>query len=161
MKAGGTFGCLVHFAGTPLRVGPRKFAGPVSLSSTVSTDFRLPATAFGLGFDLLALCARRKRESNGLPKRVKGPKKERGRNLRSFPFSTFPQRFFQLVETSVERNERRPEDQRSDAAVASANRPPTLTHSQYSRAVRRRETVIAVAAAAFVLALVLAALRVG
>ena len=46
-------------------------------------------------------------------------------------------------------------------AVASVNRPPTLTHSPYSRAVRRRETVIAVAAAAFVLALVLAALRVG
>lgn len=61
----------------------------------------------------------------------------------------------------MERDERRPEDRRRDAAVASVNRPPTLTHSPYSRAVRRREILIAVAAAAFVLALVLAALRVG
>jgi hypothetical protein len=44
--------------------GPKKFAEPVSLSSTVSADFRLPATAFGLGFDLLALCARRNWQSN-------------------------------------------------------------------------------------------------
>jgi len=65
---------LARFADT-LRVGPKKFAGPVSLSSTVSTDFRLPATAFGLGFDLLALCARRKRKSNAFANRVKGPKK--------------------------------------------------------------------------------------
>src|SRR3954447_6339871 len=89
MKAGGTFGCLVHFAGTPLRVGQKKFAGPVSLSSTVSTDFRLPATAFGLGFDLLALCARRKRESNGLDKRVKGPKKNVAAICEVFLFQHF------------------------------------------------------------------------
>src|SRR5712691_1962701 len=38
----------------------KKFAEPVSLSSTVSADLPLPGTAFGLGFDLLALRARRR-----------------------------------------------------------------------------------------------------
>src|SRR5438094_10632691 len=56
------------------RTGPKKFAEPVSLSSTASADFRLPATAFGLGFDLLALRARRKWESNVSSKRIKGSK---------------------------------------------------------------------------------------
>jgi hypothetical protein len=53
----------------------KKFAEPVSLSSTASADFRLPATAFGLGFDLLALRARRKSQSNVSSKPVKGSKK--------------------------------------------------------------------------------------
>src|SRR5438874_5004412 len=65
---------LVRYRGRTLRVGPKKFAEPVSLSSTASADFRLPATAFGLGFDLLALRARRKWESNVSSKRIKGSK---------------------------------------------------------------------------------------
>jgi hypothetical protein len=46
---------------TPRRIRCRtkEFAEPVSLSSTVSADFRLPPTAAGFGFDLLALRARR------------------------------------------------------------------------------------------------------
>jgi len=41
----------------------QKLAEPVSLSSTLPTNFRLPPTAARLGFDLLALRARRKRDS--------------------------------------------------------------------------------------------------
>src|SRR5438270_12805606 len=56
-------------------VGPKKFAEPVSLSSTASADLPLPGTAFGLGFDLLALRARRKQHTNASSKRVKGSEK--------------------------------------------------------------------------------------
>src|SRR6266513_5033980 len=53
--------------GGPIRNGdPRvavSFAEPISLSSTVLVDLRLPPTALGLGFVLLALRARRARES--------------------------------------------------------------------------------------------------
>jgi hypothetical protein len=58
------------------RAGPKKFAEPVSLSSTVSADLPLPGTAFGLGFDLLALRARRKQHTNVCAKGVKGSKKD-------------------------------------------------------------------------------------
>jgi hypothetical protein len=34
---------------------------------------------------------------------MQGVEKGRGRNLRSFPFSTFPQPIFQRVDSSVER----------------------------------------------------------
>src|SRR5204863_9048730 len=51
----------------PIRSGdPRvavSFAESISLSSTVLVDLRLPPTALGLGFVLLALRARRARES--------------------------------------------------------------------------------------------------
>jgi hypothetical protein len=47
-----------------LSTGPKKFGEPVSLSSTASADLPLPGTAFGLGFDLLALRARRKQHTN-------------------------------------------------------------------------------------------------
>ncbi len=53
--------------------GPKKFAEPVSLSSTASADLPLAGTALGLGFDLLALRARRKQHINVCAKRVKGP----------------------------------------------------------------------------------------
>jgi hypothetical protein len=53
--------------GGPIRNGdPRvavSFAESISLSSTVLVDLRLPPTALGLGFVLLALRARRARES--------------------------------------------------------------------------------------------------
>jgi hypothetical protein len=96
---------LVRFADNALRAGPKKFAEPVSLSSTASADFRLPATAFGFGFDLLALCARRKWESRDVETEGQGVSKGRGRNLRIFHFSTFPQPFLQLVERSVDRSD--------------------------------------------------------
>src|SRR5437763_1088219 len=57
------------------RAGPKKFAEPVSLSSTASADLPLPGTAFGLGFDLLALRARRKQHTNVSRWPVKGSKK--------------------------------------------------------------------------------------
>src|SRR6266545_4347237 len=44
------------------RMGPKKFAEPVSLSSTPPADFPLPRTAARLGFVLLALRARRKQD---------------------------------------------------------------------------------------------------
>ena len=47
------------------------FAEPVSLSSTVSADLPLPGTAFGTGFVLLALRARRKQHTNVCTRRVK------------------------------------------------------------------------------------------
>jgi len=58
------------------RAGPKKFAEPVSLSSPASADLPLPGTAFGLGFDLLALRARRKQQSNVCNKGVKGSRKD-------------------------------------------------------------------------------------
>src|SRR6185295_20159706 len=83
-------------------VGPKKFAEPVALSSTASADLRLPATAFGSSFDLLALRARRKSESRGPQGADQGVEKRHGRNLRIFLFSTFPQLFLQLVDKAVE-----------------------------------------------------------
>ena len=56
--------------------GTKKFGEPVSLSSTASADLPLPGTAFGLGFDLLALRARRKQHTNACDKWVKGSKKD-------------------------------------------------------------------------------------
>src|SRR4051794_14560830 len=73
----------------------QKFAEPVSLSSTDSADLPLPGTAFGTGFVLLALRARRKQHTNALPKRVKGGQKGRACNLRTFPFPTMQERFVQ------------------------------------------------------------------
>ncbi len=90
-----------HPEGTPL--DHKKFAEPVSLSSTASVDFPLAGTALGLGFDLLALRARRKRESRGSGEKGQGVEKGHARNLRKFHFSTFPQSIFQLVEKPVER----------------------------------------------------------
>jgi len=54
--------------------GPKKFAEPVSLPSTDSADLPLPGTAFGTGFVLLALRARRKQDTNAYAQRVKGSK---------------------------------------------------------------------------------------
>jgi hypothetical protein len=83
---------MVRFHGRTLRsarVGPKKFAEPVSLSSTVSADLSLPGTAFGLGFDLLALRARRKWESTDFRKRVKGLEKALAAICGNFIFQHF------------------------------------------------------------------------
>jgi hypothetical protein len=77
-------------------LGPKKFAEPVSLSSTASADFRLPATAFGLGFDLLALRARRKTQSNVLDRPVKGSKKTMAAICGNFFFQHFHSLFSNL-----------------------------------------------------------------
>src|SRR5215211_4026153 len=72
-----------------LRVGPKKLAEPVALSSTLPTNFRLPPTAARLGFDLLALRTRRKRDSRDVKTSIQGPSERRGRNLQKIQFSTF------------------------------------------------------------------------
>jgi hypothetical protein len=56
--------------------GPKKFAEPVSLPSTDSADLPLPGTAFGTGFVLLALRARRKQHTNVWVNAVKGSKQD-------------------------------------------------------------------------------------
>ena len=89
-------------ASGPIRNGdPRaavSFAESISLSSTGSADLRLPPTAFGSGFDLLALRARRKQESRRgrvLPQEVQKLKRAQFAEIQ---FSTFPQQTLQLVE---------------------------------------------------------------
>src|SRR5438045_8700310 len=74
------------------------FAESISLASTGSADLRLPPTAFGSGFDLLALRARRKQESRRglvLPQEVQKLKRAQFAEIQ---FSTFPQQTLQLVE---------------------------------------------------------------
>jgi hypothetical protein len=82
------------------RRAPFEFAESISLSSTGSADLRLPPTAFASGFDLLALRARRKRESRRgrvLPQEVRKTKRAQFAEIQ---FSTFPQQTLQLVERS-------------------------------------------------------------
>jgi hypothetical protein len=67
----------------------QKFTEPVALSSTASADLPLPGTAFGLGFDLLALRARRKQHTNVCDKRVKGSKKDVAAICGNFFFQRF------------------------------------------------------------------------
>src|SRR5256886_14072980 len=57
--------------GRTLRVGPKKFAEPVSLSSTASADLPLAGAALRSGFVLLALRARRKQHTNACTGAVK------------------------------------------------------------------------------------------
>src|SRR6478752_4987436 len=74
------------------------FAESISLSSTGSDDLRLPPTAFASGFDLLALRARRKKESRRgqvLPQEVQTTKRTQFARIQ---LSTFPQQTLQLVE---------------------------------------------------------------
>ena len=62
--------------------GGRTFAEPISLSSTDPADFRLPATASAIGFDLVASRTRRTRETRGRVGPLQGPPKRTCRNLR-------------------------------------------------------------------------------
>src|SRR5256886_15406875 len=78
--------------------GGLSFAESISLSSTGSADLRLPPPAFASGFDLLALRARRKRESRRgqvLPQEVRKTKRAQFAEIQ---VSTFPQHPLQLVE---------------------------------------------------------------
>src|SRR3954463_12065491 len=52
-------------AGNPTEAVQKKFTEPVALLSTSPGNFRLPPTALGSGFDLLALRARCKRKPTG------------------------------------------------------------------------------------------------
>src|SRR6266516_1230605 len=67
----------------------KKFAEPVSLSSTALADFPLPGTALELGFGLLGLRARRKSQPRGWARPVQGVGEREGRNLRKFNFPHF------------------------------------------------------------------------
>jgi hypothetical protein len=69
--------------------GPKKFAEPVSLSSTASADLPLAGTAFGLGFDLLALRARRKQHTNVWANTVKGSEQDLAAICGNFFFQHF------------------------------------------------------------------------
>jgi hypothetical protein len=85
-----------------LRVGPKKFAEPVSVSSTVFADLPLAGTAFELGFDLLRFRARRKRESRGEPGPDQGPRNTSRPQFAEIQLSTFPQHAVQLVDNAHE-----------------------------------------------------------
>ena len=76
--------------------GPKKFAEPVSLSSTASADLPLPGTALGLGFDLLALRARRKQETNVWCQPVKGLEKDVSAICGNFFFQHFHSLYYNV-----------------------------------------------------------------
>jgi len=78
--------------------GPKKFAEPVSVSSTVFADLSLAGSAFELGFDLLRFRARRKRESRTRASPNQGAEKAWRPQFAEIQFSTFPQQGVQLVE---------------------------------------------------------------
>ena len=67
-----------------LATSDQKFAEPVSLSSTLPTGLRLPPSAARMGFDLLALRARRKKETRVLTAPdARAPRNEISRILRT------------------------------------------------------------------------------
>src|SRR3954452_22582070 len=84
-------------------IGPKKFADPVSVSSTVFDDLSLAGSAFELGFDLLRFRARRKRESRGRSMPDQGPRKTSRPQFAEIQFSTFPQQLVQLVDNPLPR----------------------------------------------------------
>src|SRR4051794_14730811 len=67
------------------RFGPKKFTEPVALSSTFPVNLRLPPTALGSGFDLLALRARCKREATAPGRQVQEASERVSRNLHRIP----------------------------------------------------------------------------
>src|SRR5712691_12808243 len=79
----------------------KKFAEPVSLSSTALADFPLPGTVLELGFGLLGLRARRKSQSRGSARPVQGCPKTSSPQFAEIQSSTFPQQAVQLVENRL------------------------------------------------------------
>src|SRR5476649_302986 len=65
----------------------KKFTEPVALSSTFPVNLRLPPTALGSGFDLLALRARCKRELRGPVGWEQGWQIGNSRNLRKYLYA--------------------------------------------------------------------------
>jgi hypothetical protein len=82
------------------RVGPKKFAEPVSVSSTVFADLPLAGSAFELGFDLLRFRARRKREPMTPAGPLQGVDDASRPQFAEIQLSTFPQQAVQLVENA-------------------------------------------------------------
>jgi len=78
--------------------GPKKFAEPVSVSSTAFADLSLAGSAFELGFDLLRFRARRKWQSRGRPRPVQGVPDTQKPQFAEIQLSTFPQQGVQLVD---------------------------------------------------------------
>jgi hypothetical protein len=81
--------------GTRRHLCARSFAEPVSLSSTDPGDFRLPATALRVGFDLLALRARRRGDTRAGSAEMQASRTTTSRYLQKNQFSTFPQLYVQ------------------------------------------------------------------
>src|SRR3954468_13889966 len=80
--------------------GPKKFAEPVALSSTVFADLPLAGSAFELGFDLLGSRARRKKESRARASSDQGPPNTPRPQFAEIQLSTFPQQGVQLVDNA-------------------------------------------------------------
>jgi hypothetical protein len=78
--------------------GPKKFAEPVSVSSTAFADLSLAGSAFELGFDLLRSRARRKGKSRATSAPVQGGSTTSKPQFAEIQFSTFPQQGVQLVD---------------------------------------------------------------
>jgi hypothetical protein len=110
-----------------MTIRDQKFAEPVSLSSTVSADLPLPGTAFGTGFVLLALRARRKQHTNALARAVKRVRKGGARNLRTFPFPTVRERIVQCDKTPKRRSPARGRDQKNSPSQFRFRPPFPLT----------------------------------
>ena len=85
----------------PVPAGPKKFTEPVALSSTFPVNLRLPPTALGSGFDLLALRARCKRELRGPAGAAQGRQDRVSRNLRKEQYARADSPFVLLA---LERN---------------------------------------------------------
>jgi hypothetical protein len=87
-------GCTAVPAEVRHAVGPKKIRRAGFASSTASADLPLPGTAFGSGFVLLALRARRKQHTNALAERSRGPESSCAQ-FAHFSFSKRAQRFVQ------------------------------------------------------------------
>ena len=112
--------------------GPKKFAEPVSLSFTASADLPLAGTAFGLGFDLLALRARRKQHTNVWVNAVKGLKQDVAAICALFLFQHFHSQSSNLWIRMWKEKPRARRDGEKDAALVTVKRSPTITHPEYS-----------------------------
>jgi hypothetical protein len=105
--------------------GPKKFAEPVSVSSTVFADLPLAGTALELGFDLLRFRARRKWQSRWTAPSDQGVKSTQRPQFAKIQLSTFPQQGVQLVDNV----------QGCLEAIESAPmhlRPPSISHGVIS-----------------------------
>ncbi len=118
---------LVRCADERWRAGPKKFAEPVALPSTDSADLPLPGTAFGTGFVLLALRARRKEHTNVFTEAVKGVEVGRVRKLRPFPFPTLQQPIVQCERCPERRGPARGRDQKNSPSRFRFRPPLPLT----------------------------------
>ena len=100
-------GRYVKFEGKPAEAarprwtGPKKFAEPVSVSSTAFVDLSLAGSALELGFDLLRFRARRKMKASGWTGPLQGRRMTCWPQFAEIQFSTFPQHAVQLVDNPL------------------------------------------------------------